>query len=178
MVDGAPAGLVFRPPFISPSPTSGASVRTTLRSFSGLIYSRTRHRSVSAAGTPGTPTDYGFGRRTSTTAVSRPTPTHRRPPTLTPRPLLRRPSTARRSAAQDSPSPVTPTSTTSPVLPPSLQPTTPRPPPPAPPTPLPRLPKPVVERKYDQHLISCVDHYTYTGWAREQRAGPLCYATL
>ena len=42
----------------------------------------------------------------------------------------------------------------------------------------PRLPKPVVEPIDDLYIRSCVEHDTYTNGAREQRAGPLCSATL
>ena len=116
MTAGAPAGVAFRPPVVSPSPTMSVSLSATPRSSSGLISSRTRRRSVAAAGTPLTPADYGFGRRTSAMAAPRPSPTHRRPPAVAPRPLPRRPDAARRSAAQDSPSPTTPVSATPPVF--------------------------------------------------------------
>ena len=113
---GASAGVAFRPPFVSRSPTLGVSLSATPRPSSGLVSSRTRRRSAAAAGTPLTPTDYGLGRRTSATPAPRPSPTHRRPPAAVPRPLPRRPDAARRSATQDSPSPATPASATLPVF--------------------------------------------------------------
>ena len=56
----------------------------------------------------------------------------------------------------------------------------PRLPSPTPPTrqTTPRLPEPVVEPDDDSLLRSCVEHYTSTDWAREQRAEPLCSATI
>ena len=181
MAVGTPSGLTSRPPVVSPSHTVDVSVPTP-RISSGLMYSRTRHPSAAAAGTPRTPTNYGFRRRTSATTVTRPPPIHRRPHTLKPRPLPRRPGTARRTTAQDLPSPSTATTqnTAPPVVPPPQESTTPRPPPTPPLTPQPtsRLPEPVVEPHDGPHLRSCVEHYTYTDWARKQRAEPLCSAAI
>ena len=101
---GAPPGLVSRPPVVSPSPTSSVSVPTAPRASSGLISSRTRHRSAAAARTPRTPADYGFGRRTLAAATPKPPSTHGRPPTLRSRPPLR-PSAARRKTAWNLPPP-------------------------------------------------------------------------
>ena len=73
-----------------------------------------------------------------------------------------------------------PPRTPQPDPPSSSQTIDPRPPPPLPPPALrapPRLPEPIVEPIDDLHLRSCVEHYTYTGWAREQRTGPICSAT-
>ena len=40
------------------------------------------------------------------------------------------------------------------------------------------MPEPVVEPDDYPHLLSCVDHFTHTDWARKQRAEPLCSATI
>ena len=42
----------------------------------------------------------------------------------------------------------------------------------------PRLPETIVEPVDDPYIRSCVEYYTYTDWAREQRAKPVCSATL
>ena len=67
---GAPPGLASRPPVVSPSPTMSVSVPITARASSGLISSRTRHRSADTAETPRALVDYGFGRRTTVVTAS------------------------------------------------------------------------------------------------------------
>ena len=169
MCAGVPPGLASRPPVVSSSPTSGVSVPTAPRASSGLVSSRTCHRSAAVAGTPRTPADYAFGRRTLTAATPRPPSTHHCPPAVSPGPLLR-PSTARRKTTQDFPpsSPATGPGGTPLVLPVPLPPV-PRLPSTTAPTRQtpPRLPEPVVEPDDDSLLRSCVEHYTSTEWARE-----------
>ena len=183
VVTGAPPGLACRPPVVSPLSISSVSVSTTPRASSVLISSRFRQRSDAAARTPRTPADYGFGRRPPATATSRPPSPQRCPPTLGSKPAARQPATTQRRAAHSTSSPSTATSpnTPQPDPPSSRQTTDPRPSPP-PPRPVlqapPRLPEPIVEPIDDPHLRSCVEYYTYTDWAREQRAEPLCSATL
>ena len=130
---GALSGLSSWPPVVSPSSTSSVSVPTCPRASSGLISTRTRHRSAAAAGTPRTSADYGFGRRTSAAATPKPPSTQRRPLTLRSRSLLR-PITARRRPTWDvpPPSPATGPGGTPPVLPAPLPPV-PRFPSPTPP---------------------------------------------
>ena len=179
VIADAPPGLPCRPPVVSPSPTSGVSVSTSPRASSGLISSRIRNRSAAAAGTPRTPADYGFGCRPPATAASRPPSLQRRPPTLGSRPAAQRPATTQRCAARSTSSPST--ANPQPDPPSSSQTIDPRPPPPPTPPALrapPRLLEPIVEPIDDLHLRFFVEHYTYTDWAREQRAEPLCSATL
>ena len=183
MVTGTPPGLACRPPVISPSSTSGVCVSNSSRASSGLISSRTRNRSAVASGTPRTHAYYGFGRRPPAPAASRPSSPQRRPPTLGSKPAAQRPATTQRRTAQSTTSPSTaiPPRTPQPNPPLSSQTIGPRlPPPPRPPTlrAPPRPPEPIVEPVDDLHLRFCVEHYTYTNWAREQRAEPLCSATF
>ena len=114
VVTGVPPGLACRPPVVSPSSTSGVSVPISPRTSSGLISSRNRNHSAAAAGTPRTPADYGFGRRSSATAASRPTSPQRRPPTLGSKPAAQRPATTQRRAIHNTSSPSTATSSTTP----------------------------------------------------------------
>ena len=124
--------------------------------------------------------DHGFGHRTSAVTASSPPSTHRRPPTLRPRPV-KRPTTARHKTTQDLPPPPTATGpgSTPPALPSPLASVQP-PPPSTPPTRqlTLRLSQPVVEPDDDPHLRSCVEHYTYTDWAHGKRAEPLGSATI
>ena len=177
VVTDVPPGLASRPPVVSPSSTSGVSVSIFPRASSGLIYSRTGHRSAAAAGTRRPPVDYGSGRRPPPTTTSRPPSPQRRPPTPGSKPAAQRPATTQRRVARRASSPSTATSPSSPqpeLLAPSQTTDSRSPPPPPPPPALqasPRLPEPVVGRIDDLHLRSCVERCT-----REQRAEPLCSA--
>ena len=82
VVTGSPPGVACRPPAVFPSPTSGVSASSSPRISLGLISSRVWNRSAAAAGTPRTPADYGFGRRSPATAASRPSSPPRRSPTF------------------------------------------------------------------------------------------------
>ena len=186
-------GLVFRPPVVSPPPTIGAITSAP----TGLISSRTRHGAAAATGIPRATNHYGFGRR-ATVAVppwlarthprapappdkgppspSKPTTPQAVPPAQPAQPALR--------ASKGSRSPSVPSSS-----PPRPQ--TPEPavepddglPKPASARPLPRAPElpslPLSELNDDEpHLLSFVEHFTYTGLVRVQGAEPRCSATI
>ena len=116
---------------VSLSLTPGASDPTACLPSPGLISSRTRNRSATAARSLRTPSDYGFGRRPSTTSTSRPSTPRRRSPTsrttTPPTPPVSRPTPT--SHASRTPSPFT--------------------------TP---LPEPAAEPDGDPHVHPCVEH--------------------
>ena len=185
---GAPPDSSFRPPVVSPSDTSDVSASTTLRASSGLIHSRTLHRSAAPAGTPRTPVDDGFGRRPLVTTTSRPSVLRRRLPTpsVTRLPQPHRSSTTRSRTTQDplplaSVSTATGSASTLPQIdrPPAY--TVPRPTASAVQAPTPtslRLPEPATGPVDERHLRSCVECFTHIDWDREQRAEPTCSVTI
>ncbi len=166
---GAPPGYASKPPVVSPPSTIVATVPAP----SDLISSRTRHRAAAAAGTPLATADYGFGRRPKQAEPRRPTSARRTPsPSSTAQPRLLQPPTPPAAAPPQAAQPAPPVSTHPRSTP------SPAPSPPIPSTPTPPLPEPVVEPDDDPHLLARVERYTYKDWAREQRAEPLCSATI
>ena len=45
-------------------------------------------------------------------------------------------------------------------------------------TPPPRVPEPAIEPDDDPYLLSCIEHFTFTGWARKQHPEPPFAATI
>ena len=188
---GDPPGLAFALPVVSPPSTIGTTVPVP----PDLISSRTRHLAAAAARTPRATADYGFGpwpSKPTSNLYRAPTPPNRVPPrpSAPPKPQITPPPPAGAANIGGVHWPtnaldIIVSTTCAPFLDPVVEPNDPlsRPTPiphlPRPPSPpWPHPPEPVVKPDDNPHLLSCVEHFTHTDWGREQRAEPLCSATI